>query len=51
MEPPRADEPSACPQLEGALALRTLLSRPEPMLALAPMQDVPDVPFRGVMAH
>lgn len=47
MEPLRANEPSTCPQLEGALALRALLARPEPVLALAPMQDVTDLPFWG----
>jgi len=51
MEPPRADEPSARPLPEGSLELRTLLSRPEPVLALAPMQDVTDLPFWGVLAH
>lgn len=31
--------------------LRTLLAGPEPLLALAPMQDVTDLPFWGVLAR
>lgn len=51
MEMLSPDESSAGPRTAGARALRTLLSQPEPVLALAPMQDVTDLPFWGVMAH
>ena len=32
-------------------AFEQLLARPEPLLALAPMQDVTDLPFWRLMAH
>ena len=51
MEPPRSVEVSGRTLPHGALALRGLLSGPEPVLALATMQDVTDLPFWGVMAR
>jgi len=51
METPRSVEFSGRPIPHGACALRGLLSGPEPVLALAPMQDVTDLPFWGVMAR
>lgn len=52
MEAPSVAEASPrTPPSDGASALRTLLARPEPLLALAPMQDVTDLPFWGVLAR
>ncbi len=51
MEMLSPDESSAGSRTAGVRALRTLLSQPEPVLALAPMQDVTDLPFWGVMAR
>lgn len=47
MEMLSPDESSAGPRTVGARALRMLLSQLEPVLALAPMQDVTDLPFWG----
>jgi tRNA-dihydrouridine synthase len=50
--PPAAVEGSLrTPPEEGSAAFRALLSRDEPVLALAPMQDVTDLPFWGVLAR
>ena len=37
--------------MNGAVTFDALLSRPTPVLALAPMQDVTDLPFWGLMAQ
>ena len=54
MEPiPAAGVPPVprTPPPDGASALRALLVRPDPVLALAPMQDVTDLAFWGVLAR
>jgi len=38
-------------RLEPAASLQTLLDRPAPILALAPMQEVTDLPFWGLMTR
>ena len=46
-----AEASPRAPSSDGASGLRTLLAGPEPVLALAPMQDVTDLPFWGVLAR
>lgn len=47
----RGDSPNPPPAAVQAAALGSLLTRPEPLLALAPMQDVTDLPFWWLLSR